>query len=125
MIRIDLNQAVLLAAVLVTAVSLLSQWRWSRRTRQLLQRDLERIFEQVDLMRFDVQQQPATEGVVFAAPATRPTAPGPNPGYATALELAADGASEKEITARCGLSAAEARILVAMRGLRGRGRTLN
>ena len=125
MIRIDFNHAALLAAVIITTVSLLSQWRSFRRMRQLLQRDLERIFEQVDLMRFDAQQEPATEAVPSAGPAARAAVEDTSLGYAAALELAARGADEAEITARCGLSAPEARILVAMRGLKGNDRNLH
>lgn len=125
MIRIDFNQAALLAIAVITAVALLSQWRWVRRTHQLLQRDLERIFEQVDLVRFDAQQQPVAEAAGPVATEKRVAAQDTGLGYAAALELAASGASEAEITKRCGLSAPEARILVAMRALQGKSRSLH
>jgi hypothetical protein len=128
MIRIDFNQVALLAVVVISSVALLSQWRAFRRMRMVMQRDLARIFEQVDLMRFDAQQEPAMESLPTLLP-TLAAAPGvmadASLGYAAALELAAHGADEAEITARCGLSAAEARILVAMRGLRGKSRNLH
>lgn len=127
MIRIDVVQAAELGAVFLAAVTLLTQWRALQRMRQAVQRDLARIFEQVDLLRLDAQQAPAV--ATPAMPQTVALTDIPTldtgVGYAAALELAARGADEQEITVRCGLSRAEARILVAMRGLRGRARDLH
>jgi hypothetical protein len=127
MIRIDVVQAAQLGAVFLAVVTLLTQWRALQRMRQAVQRDLARIFEQVDLLRLDAQQAPAAAAP--AVPQTVALADIPTldsgVGYAAALELAARGADEQEITVRCGLSRAEARILVAMRGLRGRARDLH
>ena len=123
MIRIDYTQVALCAVILIGSVALLSQWRASRRMREVVQRDLARIFEQVDLLRLDNQQELVMD--------TAPLDPSPRTpadtslGYAAALELAARGADEAEITTRCGLSAPEARILVAMRGLQGKARSLH
>ena len=131
MIRIDTTQLALCAAIVIAALALLSQWRAVARMRSSLQRDLARIFEQVDLLRLDGQREPeldqrriptvpaaempAPAPIVTATPATAAGVAGV--GYAAALELAAQGADEAEVAARCGLSAPEAHILVAMRGL--------
>lgn len=129
MIRIDVAQAAVVAAAVLTAVTLLTQWRALKRMRLAVQRDLARIFEQVDLLRLDAQQ--ATPVAAAPAMAVQPMPLHDIPtldaglGYAAALELASRGADEQEITSRCGLSGAEARILVAMRGLRGRARELH
>ena len=109
MIRIDFNQAALLAAVLIISIALLSQWRAVRRMSRVMQRDLERIFEQVDLLRLDSQQDLAIESVPTPAQPARVPVADSALGYAAALELAAQGADEAEITTRCGLSAPEAR----------------
>jgi hypothetical protein len=121
LIRIDYPQAALLGAALITILALLSQWRILRRMRQAMQRDLARIFEQVDLLRLDSQQSMDLEAAPAPAFAAAPPADA-GLSYAAALELASRGADENEITARCGLSGAEARILVAMRGMQGRAR---
>jgi Protein of unknown function (DUF2802) len=123
----DLVQPALAAAMLVMCAALLTQWRAVIRLRTLLQGDLARIFEQMDLLRFDNQQlsaTPAASATVAAVPTLVPatartareaiTLQGED--YAAALELASRGADPREITARCGLSLAEARILVAMHG---------
>jgi hypothetical protein len=126
MIRIDPVQLAVAGVAVLTALTLLTQWRALRRMRLAVQRDLARIFEQVDLLRLDTQQMPATQAAPALAIPTIALADVPTLdagiGYAAALELAARGADEREITSRCGLSSAEARILVAMRGMSGTGR---
>lgn len=127
MIRIDTTQLALCAAIVIAALALLSQWRAVARMRSSLQRDLARIFEEVDQLRLDGQREPELDQRrIPTIPAAEMPAPAPAPlapaaatgvGYAAALELAAQGADQAEIAARCGLSAPEARILVAMRGL--------
>jgi hypothetical protein len=127
MIRIDVVQAAELGAVFLVVVTLLTQWRALQRMRQAVQRDLARIFEQVDLLRLDAQQAPAVTTPAMPQTVALDDIPtlDTGGGYAAALELASRGADEQEITVRCGLSRAEARILVAMRGLRGRARDLH
>ena len=126
MIRIDTTQLALCAAISIAALALLSQWRATVRMRKVVQRDLARIFEQVDLLRLDGQREPDIASIptigAAAMPAAAPVAAPVDTGmgYAAALELAARGADEPEIATRCGLSSPEARILVAMRGLQGR-----
>lgn len=127
MIRIDFVQPAVAGAMALAALTLLTQWRALRRMRQAVQRDLARIFEQVDLLRLDAQQSSLASSVPAAPPVSLASVPtlDAGVGYAAALELAARGADEREITGRCGLTTAEARILVAMRGMSGRARELH
>ena len=132
MFSLDLVQPVLAAAMLVMCAVLLTQWRAVIRLRTLLQGDLARIFEQMDLLRFDSQQlstaTPVASNATAAVPTLAPAATRASreavtlhgEDYAAALELAARGADQREITARCGLGLAEARILVAMHGTAAR-----
>jgi hypothetical protein len=118
MARIDVTQSALAAALVVLGLALLLQLRAARKLRLLLTRDLARIFEQLDLVRFESQQ--LGEQSANAAPTRllreRTAATPPGEDYAAALQLAASGADQREIVARCGVSASEARILVAMHG---------
>ncbi len=109
------------------------QWRAQRRLRALLRVEMSRIFEQIDLLRLDTMRPLSEEGgeprSMPAVMATTITAPRAAPlsfnrsvslptgeAYAAALELAARGANQSELTTRCGLGRDEARILVAMQG---------
>lgn len=127
MFNMDVVQPVLATAMLVMFGALLTQWRSVSRLRAILQRDLARIFEQIDLLRFDNQHLPAGAQagtitppvptlVPVAVPPSRAAATLHGEDYAAALELAARGADQREIVTRCGLNPAEARILVAMHG---------
>jgi Protein of unknown function (DUF2802) len=118
----------------------LGQWRAQRRLRLVLRVEMSRIFEQIDLLRLD-SLQPLAEGIgaLRSAPSVMTTtldavsraAPTPisfhrtmslptGEAYAAALELAARGADQSELTTRCGLGRDEARILVAMQGAAAR-----
>jgi alpha-ketoglutarate-dependent taurine dioxygenase len=126
--HIDVTQSALAAGLVVLGLALLLQLRAAHKLRMLLTRDLARIFEQLDLVRFESQQlaeqgaSAASHAVTRVIPAPsrplRERAPASLPGedYAAALQLAASGADQREIVARCGVSASEARILVAMHG---------
>jgi hypothetical protein len=108
------------------------QWRAQRRLRSVLRVEMARIFEQIDMLRLDnLQLQPddspgsvasgsraraALTPLAFNRPVTIPS----GEAYAAALELAARGADQSELTARCGLGRDEARILVAMQGAAAR-----
>ena len=108
-----------------------------RRTRRRVLGTLERVFEQLDLMRFDAQ--PADEAVVVlpqAGEATQSTGarndvredagisvspaarrampPAELADYQAAARLAAHGAPLSEIAERCGVVAGEARVLLAL-----------
>jgi hypothetical protein len=107
---LDPLAVVLTGVALLLASALMMQVRNQGRTRRLLQRDLERIFEQLDLLTQE-QQEAALTPVPVARPLNCSD-------YPAALEMAARGASEHELLEQCGVSSAEARILVAMQGQR-------
>ena len=120
MTRFYLIQTGMLAALFVISIALLTQSRALSRLRRGMQRDLALIFEQVDVLRLDTQQEYVSKTVPVALPVKIPV--DRSLGYAAAQQLAAHGADEAEITQRCGLSAAEARILVAMRSMQSETR---
>jgi hypothetical protein len=95
--------------MLLSFLMLMVQWRMLGRLRTHTRRDLARIFEQVDMLLLQPEAVP-----VIASAAAGNAAPDE---YNTAQRLAAGGASQGEISARCGLSVAESRILVAMQAL--------
>lgn len=112
MLTLDPLVIVLTGVAALLAAALLLQGRSQGRTRRLLQRDLARIFEQLDLL---TQEQQEAALVAVPAPAARPLHSGD---YPAALELAARGAGHQDLMQQCGVSAAEARILVALQGRR-------
>lgn len=141
-LRIDWNVLGIVAmpgSLLVLALTLALLGRALRRTRALIRADLARIFEQLDLLRFDTQQAavaaPATAPATATATATAvPCEPpvlfraGPRDAdsrggvgdYYAAAQLAAHGSTAAEIAARCGIVGGEARVLVALQQARAR-----
>ena len=139
MLSVQLMPALVVMALCGVGLMYFGQWRAQRRLRSLLRVEMSRIFEQIDLLRLDTMQ-PLAEGVgttrsVPAVIATTVPAPRAAPApisfnrtvslptgeaYAAALELAARGADQSELTMRCGLGRDEARILVAMQGAAAR-----
>ena len=135
LLRIDwplLLSATALGATLLGGVTMGLQMR---RTRRRVLGTLERVFEQLDLMRLDTQPEdvPELAPVRVAAVARPDVASGraaraplarANPGasvapaeladYQTAARLAARGAPLAEIADRCGVVAGEARVLLAL-----------
>jgi len=99
-----------------------------RRTRRRVLGTLERVFEQLDLMRLDAQPLDEPVLVPVRAPAAvrapsaattltaarRPLAPAELVDYQSAARLAAQGAPLAEIADRCGVVAGEARVLLAL-----------
>jgi hypothetical protein len=139
MLSVRLMPALAVMALCGVCLMYFGQWRAQRRLRSLLRVEMSRIFEQIDLLRLDTLQ-PLAEGVgttrrapavvAETVPAPR-AAPAPisfnrsvsqptGEAYAAALELAARGADQGELTMRCGLGRDEARILVAMQGAAAR-----
>ena len=130
-----IGSAALPASLLVLAVSLCLLSGVLRRERRALQAELARIFEQLDLLRFDAQQAgPAATPAAAAEPAPaaapqaaalpaafllRSTVQGASD-YCAAAELAARGSSAAEIADRCGIVNGEARVLVALQQARAR-----
>lgn len=114
-------QPALAGAIVLLGVVLMLELRSVARLRRSLNRDMARLFEQLDLVRFDSQQLaaatpavPAAASLPVALPVSQAAGLQPGENYAAALQLAADGASQQELVTRCGLSRGEARILVAM-----------
>ena len=120
--------------VLALAVCLLSYAL--RRGHRTHRAELARIFEQLDLLRFDAQQATAAaasagEAAAGAAPAAdssllaavvarEPQRAGGDGDYYAATQLAARGSSAAEIANRCGIVNGEARVLVALQQARAR-----
>lgn len=123
------------ASLLLLAASLCLLARMLVRERRASRAALARIFEQLDLLRFDAQQSGAATA---PAAASRSAAPPPElpvlsklaqrpdgagsiiSDYYTAAQLAARGASAAEIAERCGIVSGEARVLVALQQARAR-----
>jgi hypothetical protein len=118
----DISQSALAAAVFTLGVVIMLELRAIGRLRQSLDRDLGRVFEQLDLLRIESQQllegqakgqAPPSVPVVHSVP---PTARGDE--ISAAVRLAARGAAVQDISERCGLAKGEARLLVALQTAR-------
>lgn len=110
-----------------------------RRGHRTHRAELARIFEQLDLLRFDAQQNATTtaeaaadetrgaataDGALLAAVMARePQLLGGSGDYYAAAQLAARGSSAAEIANRCGIVNGEARVLVALQQARARRNT--
>lgn len=127
MLSYDWSEAALAGAVLALALVLLLELRSTLRLRRLVGQELARIFEQLDLLRFENQQlleQRTQDGARPAAPiAAPPVRDRDRSDYGIATRLAAAGAGAQEIAARTGLATGEARVLVSLQDARAqRGR---
>jgi len=120
-----------LAATALAVVVLLALFWLTRRTlgqlRAQLSQELARVFEQLDLLRFDSQERLSAQGALAsptrvdsAALGSSAAAPVPPHGadYQSAILLAERGAPLKEITARCRMDSAELRLLLAVQQAR-------
>jgi hypothetical protein len=119
MVSYDWSEAALAAAILALALVLVLELRSTQRLRRLVGQDLARIFEQLDLVRFEnqqlLEQRPAE--AVRPPPVVPVVTPLPERGrsdYGVAARLAAAGAGAEEISARAGLATGEARVLAAL-----------
>jgi hypothetical protein len=124
-LRIDWPLLLAAVAVGITLLGAAAIALQIRRTRRRVMGTLERVFEQLDLMRLEtlpangahappvqlpaVAQPPAP----LATPRARP-APAELADYQGAARLAAHGAPMAEIAERCGVVAGEARVLLAL-----------
>jgi hypothetical protein len=130
-LRIDWPLLLSTVAVGITLCGALAVALQVRRTRRRVLGTLERVFEQLDLMRLDAQ--PAAEAIAVpvrepaaALQASLQAARAPTPAaravpapreladYQAAARLAARGAPMAEISERCGVVAGEARVLLAL-----------
>jgi len=140
----DWTQIALASSVLALGLVVALEVQGFARLRREVTRDLARIFEQLDLVRFETQQlreshappaRPASAPVASLRPVERSQrAPGergilaPAPAvtaaardnYSDAARMAADGAEAREIAEKCGLASGEARILVGLQAARSR-----
>jgi Protein of unknown function (DUF2802) len=130
-----LGSALSSASLLLLGAGLCLLARLLVRERRVSRADLARIFEQLDLLRFDAQQAGAASAP--GALSRNPSLPAEPPvltralqapagtsstisDYYTAAQLAARGASTAEIAERCGIVTGEARVLVALQQARAR-----
>jgi hypothetical protein len=126
----------IVAGLVLLLWTMLTAQAWQQgRSRRQLQRDLARIFEQLDLLALGAATPPTlppattattgarTPGRADSGTRTQRTFSVPDDGD-TIAGLIAGGASDRELAARCGIAPAEARILIAMRGLPGRAGAL-
>jgi hypothetical protein len=127
---VTILSAALPASLLLLALCIFVLSLALRRGHRSHRDELARIFEQLDLLRFDAQTMaanfpapaaPAAPGVavVTGAPAAPDLVGGPGDYYAAA-QLAARGSSAAEIANRCGIVNGEARVLVALQQARAR-----
>jgi hypothetical protein len=124
LLRIDWPLLLSGTALGLTLVGGLAMGMQLRRTRRRVLGTLERVFEQLDLMRLDAQPQDEpvlapiraqARAPAAALPAMRrPPAPAELVDYQSAARLAAHGAPLAEIADRCGVVAGEARVLLAL-----------
>jgi hypothetical protein len=125
-LRIDWPLLLAAVAVGITLLGAAAISLQIRRTRRRVLGTLERVFEQLDLLRLETLPQPAAghapamhppAAAQQAAPSpARRTAPAPAElaDYQGAARLAAHGAPMAEIAERCGVVAGEARVLLAL-----------
>jgi hypothetical protein len=123
----ELSQSALAAAVVILGLVILLELRSIKLLKRAMDLHLGRVFEQLDLLRFEKQpiEVKSNETAPRSAPAgasasTPPT--GGNP-YAAAAALASTGMSPEEIARRCGLAAGEARLLASLAAARGSRRS--
>jgi hypothetical protein len=128
----EISQSALAAAVAILGAVILLELQSIKSLRRSLDAQLNRVFEQLDLLRFENQQppQPAdSHAPVLSARAEPPstvTAAAALAGgnaYAAAAALASTGMRAEELAQRCGLAAGEARLLVSLAAAKSRRET--
>jgi hypothetical protein len=133
-LRVDWPLLLSAIAVGITLLGSLTLGLQIRRTRRRVLMNLERVFEELDLLRLEAQ--PETAAAPALSPAVQRSAPTPASAappagarqpfvrapqapaelvdYQAAARLAARGAPLAEIAERCGVVAGEARVLMAL-----------
>ena len=117
----EISQSALAAAVVTLGMVILLELRSIKLLRRSMDTHLGRVFEQLDLMRFDKQPEDMNSGEVSSpAPVTASATASPvsNNSYAAAAALASTGMQPEEIAQRCGLAAGEARLLASLAAAR-------
>jgi hypothetical protein len=114
-----INTALVLAMLAATTLLLCAQLHGLRRRTA---RALERIFEQLDLLRLDAMERASAPPPPRAARSEQRAAIATDGvaavDYRTATRLAERGTSIQEISERCGLVSGEARVLLALQQAR-------
>ncbi len=133
-LRIDwvaINTALVIIALVAVTVLLQGQLR---RLRRQSSSDLQRVFELLDLMRLDTQEQLAMAPTINPPASALPPAPAlpsersalsdtrgaDDVDYRAAARLAERGTSMREIAERCGLVSGEARVVIALQQARAK-----
>lgn len=132
----DVGLSALAAAIIMLGVVILLELRSVARMRQVMDRSLERVFEQLDLLRFETQQleeqwQSKLVGVVSNVPESRPAAArepvaAPKPAatapatLTAAIAPVAINAPLRELAEPRSLSSGEARLLSSLAEARAR-----
>ena len=127
----EISQSALAAAVVTLGLVILLELRSIKLLRRSVDNSMGRVFEQLDLLRFDQQSETDTaqpsvvRAAMPASAASAPVAAAPAAGnaYAAAAALASTGMRPEEIAQRCGLGAGEARLLASLAAARGSRRT--
>jgi len=120
----EISQSALAAAVVILGVVIMLELRSIKLLKRAMDVHLGRVFEQLDLLRFEKQpiEVKSTEGnsPPGALPLTAATSSSSTAGnaYAAAAALASTGMLPEEIARRCGLAAGEARLLVSLAAAR-------
>jgi hypothetical protein len=120
----EISQSALAAAVVTLGIVILLELRSIKLLRRSMDAHLGRVFEQLDLMRFDKQPDDTNTGESLQARAPAPVtasataSPVGNNSYAAAAALASTGMQPEEIAQRCGLAAGEARLLASLAAAR-------
>jgi hypothetical protein len=132
----EISQSALAAAVVTLGLVILLELRSIKLLRRSVDSHLGRVFEQLDLLRFEREATPADsalgepERAALAsaagnAPSSAPVSSSPITGnaYAAAAALVSTGMRPEEVAQRCGLAAGEARLLASLAAARMGRRT--
>ncbi|MGA2023884.1 MAG: hypothetical protein ABSH23_03905 [Steroidobacteraceae bacterium] len=115
----EISQSALAAAVLILGLVILLELRSIARLRRTVDIQLQRVFEQLDLLRLESQHaQPLEPAQSLRTLSPMPTLPAVRTA-ATASPVPADKQAD-ELSARQGLGAGEARLLASLAAARAR-----
>jgi Protein of unknown function (DUF2802) len=118
----EISQSALAAAVVALGLVILLELRSIKMLRRSLDSNLGRVFEQLDLMRFEHLPAEGADAQAATGRATASTtaaaAPAAGNAYAAAATFASSGMQPEEIAQRCGLAAGEARLLASLAAAR-------
>jgi hypothetical protein len=113
----EISQSALAAAVLILGLVIVLELRSIARLRRTVDTQLQRVFEQLDLLRLEGQQaQPLEPAQSLRTPSAMPTLPA----VRTAVTAAPASKQADELSARQSLGAGEARLLASLAAARAR-----